>query len=98
MLWLNDMYQPPYNINEIKNNYPDIAEKLLNDPVHLWRAESGIELIHKELTIQEQKRIWYNWQQMTDEMKRKSDEKSMELFGESNTKYNDKIMREWGKV
>ena len=86
------MYEPPYNIEEIKNNYPDKAEWLLRDPVHLWRAETGIELIHKEPTTDEQIRIWKNWQEMSDEMKRRSDEKSIELFGKDNEAHNRDIM------
>ena len=37
-------YEPPYNIEILKEKYP----KLLEDPVHRWRAKNGIELIHKE--------------------------------------------------
>ncbi|OGM93077.1 hypothetical protein A2372_01515 [Candidatus Wolfebacteria bacterium RIFOXYB1_FULL_54_12] len=94
----NAMYQRPHTIKEIKKNYPDKAEELLNDRVHLWRAETGIELIHKEPIIQEQERIWKNWNEMSDEMKRKSDAKSVELFGKDNTSHNEEIMRKWGKV
>lgn len=78
------MYQRPYNINEIRKNYPEIADSLLKDPVHLWRAETGIELIHKEPTTDEQERIWKNWNEMDDDMKKKSDEKSIEIFGITN--------------
>ena len=63
------MYQRPYTAEEIKELYPDKADVLLKDPVHLWRAETGIELIHKEPTLDEQKRIWANWNEMSDEMK-----------------------------
>jgi len=91
----NNMYQRPYNIEEIKKNYPDKAEQLLNDPAHLWRAETGIELIHKEPTMDEQERIWKNWNEMTDEMKNKSNEKSIELFGKNNATHNEEIMRDW---
>lgn len=90
------MYQKPYTIEEIKKNYPDKAEFLLNDPVHLWRAETGIELIHKEPTLEEQERIWKNWNEMTDEMKQESDKKSIEFFGIDNMTHNQKIMQEWG--
>jgi hypothetical protein len=67
---------------------------LLKDPVHLWRAETGIELIHKEPTIEEQKRIWRNWNEMSDEMKKKSDAKSTELFGKDNASHNEEIMQD----
>jgi len=70
------MYIRPYSVEEIKNNHPDKAGELLKDPAHLWRAETGIELIHKEPTLEEQERIWNNWNKMTDEMKKKSDKKA----------------------
>lgn len=89
------MYEQPYTIKEIKERYPDKAEILLKDSIHLWRAETGIELIHKEPTIEEQKRIWRNWNEMTDEMKKKSDEKSIEIFGKDNAAHNEEIMRGW---
>lgn len=89
------MYQQPYNIEEIKKNYPNKAEMLLKDPVHLWRAETGIELIHKEPTTDEQIRIWNNWNKMPNEMKKKSDEKSLELFGKNNAAHNAEIMSVW---
>lgn len=86
------MYQRPYNIEEIKKFYPDKAEILLQDPVHLWRAQTGIELIHKEPTKEEQVRIWKNWNKMTDEMKKESDMKSIEIFGKDNAQHNKEIM------
>jgi hypothetical protein len=91
------MYSRPYNIDEVKKNYPDKAEKLLKDPVHLWRAKTGIELIHKEPTLEKQKEIWKNWNEMPDEMKKKSDAKSLEFFGKDNVTHNEEIMRRWGK-
>ena len=42
-------------VNDFATKYP----KLLEDPVHKWRAKNGIELIHKEPDFQEQKRIFY---------------------------------------
>jgi hypothetical protein len=47
------MYKRPYTKEEICKFYPNKAEKLLKDPVHLWRAETGIELIHKEPNLKE---------------------------------------------
>jgi len=64
------MYERPCNIEEIKWLYPEQASDLLKDHVHLWRAETGIELIHLEPTKAEQERIWENWQKMSDEMKK----------------------------
>ncbi len=89
----NNMYERPLTIAEIREQYPDKAEALLKDPVHVWRAETGIELIHKEPTMDEQIRIWNNWNEMTDEMKKKSDGKSKELFGSENALHNEEIMR-----
>lgn len=89
------MYQRPYSAEEIKKLYPDKVDVLLKDPVHLWRAQTGIELIHKEPTLDEQKRIWMNWNEMTNEIKVQSDAKSEELFGKDNTSHNHEIMRGW---
>lgn len=91
----NKPYKRPYTKEEIKNFYPDKFETLLKDRAHLWRAETGIELIHKEPTKIEQIRIWNNWNEMTDEMKKKSDTKSIELFGKDNAKHYKDIMRDW---
>lgn len=89
------MYQRPYTSEEIRKFYPDKAEALLNDPVHSWRAETGIELIHKELTFEEQERIWRNWNEMTAEMKAQSDAKSNDLFGTDNATHHQEIMNGW---
>ncbi len=86
------MYTPPYSKEEIKKNYPKIADKLLKDPAHLWRAETGIELIHKEPGIKEQIRIWENWNKMTKAQKEKSDQKSLELFKMTNIEHHKKIL------
>jgi len=85
------MYKSPYTIDEIKKKYPLLEDKLLKDPVHLWRARTGIELIHKEPTKREQIRIWKNWNKMTNEMKKKSDEKSLELFSLTNIEHHKKL-------
>ena len=73
-------YDPPMSLKEVLSKHPQLAE----DPVHLWRAEQGIELIHPEPTPEELERIAANWELMDEEQKRISDEKSMELFGMSN--------------
>ena len=54
--------------------------------------KTGIELIHREPDEEEQVRIWKNWQLMTDEQKKISDEKSKELFGVDNAAHNAFIM------
>lgn len=89
------MYQRPYTAEEIRKIYPDKAEVLLRDPIHFWRAKTGIELIHKEPTLDEQERIWKNWNEMTDEMKAQSDIKSKEIFGKANAAHNQEIMSNW---
>lgn len=87
-----EKYEPPYDTKTLKELYP----KLLKDPVHRWRARTGIELIHKEPDFQEQCRIWYNWNMMTDEMKEISDKKSKSLFGMTNVEHHNAIMEyEW---
>ncbi|OGY42203.1 MAG: hypothetical protein A2Y67_01640 [Candidatus Buchananbacteria bacterium RBG_13_39_9] len=92
------MYKP-YSLERfkkyIKKYYPDRADQLLKDPVHLWRAATGLELIHKEPTEKEQLRIWQNWNKLSDEIKKKSDAKSMKLFGKDNATHNKEIMRDW---
>lgn len=89
------MYKPPYTIQEIKNKFSqEVMEELLNDPIHVWRAETGIELIHKEPTKEEQERIWQNWNEMDDEQKNISNKKSLELFGKNNIEHNQDLMGE----
>ena len=84
----NEEYEPPYTLAQIKANYPeDIYRKLASCPIHRWRAENGIELIHKEPTDEELDRIWRNWQLMPQDMKDRSDEKSLELFGMTNSEH-----------
>ncbi len=71
-------YEPPYTLEQIKANYPEeVYLQLANDPVHKWRADTGIELIHKEPTEEELDRIWNNWQLMPQEMKDISNKKSI---------------------
>lgn len=51
-------YNKPYTLEEIKESYgEDLYNKLKNDPIHSWRANTGIELIHKEPTLEELNRI-----------------------------------------
>lgn len=84
----NDVYDPPLS-------YDKLPDHLKNDPVHSWRAKTGIELIHKEPTIEELERIWKNWNLMTDDQKRISDEKSIELFGIDNTTHYWRLVKEY---
>ena len=82
-------YEPPYTLQQIRDNYPeDVFQELAKCPIHRWRAETGIELVHREPTLDELNRIWANWQLMTPEEKAISDQKSIELFGVDNeTRY-----------
>jgi len=73
----------------------EIAEKLIKDPVHRWRAETGIELVHEEPTKQELERIWRNWQEMNNELKQTSDQKSQELFGLDNKEHYLKLIAKY---
>lgn len=85
-------YDPPYTLAQIKAKYPEhIYNMLANDPVHKWRAETGIELIHKEPTEEELDRIWKNWQLMPQDMKDISDKKSIEMFGCTNAEHYNKL-------
>ena len=95
MLESTQKYDPPYNAKQIKDNYGDeIYNRLVKDPVHKWRMDTGIELIHKEPSKEELERIWKNWNLMSDEDKRKSDEKSRSLFGLSNGDHYKKLIKE----
>jgi len=92
VLELDAQYEPPYNLEQIKAKYPaHIYNNLANDHVHRWRAETGIELIHKEPTEEELDRIWKNWQLMPQDMKEISDKKSIELFGCTNAEHYNKL-------
>lgn len=75
-------YDRPWDRKQLMaKNY----EHLLADPAHAWRADNGIELIHKEPTRAELERIWKNWQLMSDTQKKESDRQSLKLFGKTNT-------------
>lgn len=80
-------YDPPLGLDKLKAKHPH----LLDDPVHRWRAEQGIELIHPEPSPEEQERIWANWQLMAKELQALSDAKSRELFGMTNAEHHQKL-------
>ena len=87
-------YDPPMSKDEIIRRYGRVrAYLLLRYPAHRWRAETGIELIHKELTLEEQFRIWRNWQAMPKSLKILSDIKSLQLFGKTNAEHHRELMR-----
>ena len=77
-------YERPYPINKL-------SKHLVYDPVHRWRATTGIELIHEEPTYGEFRRIVKNWELMTPEQKKRSDAKSMELFDVDNLTHSQKL-------
>jgi len=64
-----------------------------NDLAQKWRMETGIELIYNEPNISLLNDIWNNWQQMPSNLKRISDEKSIELFGLTNKQHYAKLIR-----
>ncbi len=86
-----NLYDPPLE-------YDKLPDHLKKDEVHAWRAKTGIELIHKEPTLDELNRIWKNWQLMTDEQKHISDKKSLELFGLTNEKHYKELLKEYDKM
>jgi hypothetical protein len=81
---MREKYDPPYPLNKLPKH-------LRNDPVHRWRAETGIELIHEEPTWEEFQRIQRNWKLMTPEQKKMSDAKSLELFGVDNATHAKRL-------
>ena len=75
-------YERPYKLSTIKAKYPPkLYKKLVANPCHHWRAETGIDMIHLEPDDAEQKRTCGNWRLMPDRYKRVSDQKSVEIFG-----------------
>lgn len=60
-------YEPPWTIDRIRKNLGDeVADRLAKDPVHRWRSDTGIELVHKEPTKRELRRIIANWRLMSE--------------------------------
>ena len=88
-------YDPPMSVEEIQINYPELADELLSDPIHRWRAETGIELIHKEPSLAELLRIWENFKLMPKELQEASDLKSVELFGMTNAEHFEQLYNEF---
>ena len=60
---------------------------------HYYRAITGIELIHKEPTLRELKRVWSNWNKMIPQMKKESDEKSKSIFGKTNAEHYKELIQ-----
>lgn len=78
--------------------YDQLPDHLKDDPVHVWRAKNGIELIHKEPTLEELNRIWNNWQLMSDEQKIISDNESIRLFGINNEDHYYALIKEYNNI
>ena len=92
-------YDRPYSLNEIKEKYGDkLFKQLTKDPTHKWRAETGIELIHKEPNLKELKRIWKNWNNMSKKQKELSDKKSLELFNKTNKQHYEELINSYEKT
>lgn len=89
-------YDRPFSYDEIVRNYgKSKADELMKDDAHKFRADSGIELIHKEPTKEELLRIWKNWNNMNPKDKAISDKKSMELYGLTNAENFNKLKNEY---
>lgn len=69
----------------------------MQEPVHRWRAETGIELLHKEPTLDEFGCICKNWNLMDDDMKRQSDEFSLRIFGMTNEEHIPIILQQFAE-
>ena len=105
--WSNDFknesleegkYDAPLSLDNIKSQYGDeLYNKLKSDPIHSWRATTGIELIHKEPTKKELERIMKNWNNMTEEQKKKSDNESIKLFGITNKENYKKLISSYNE-
>ena len=89
-------YDPPMTADEVKRRYGEKAfKRLFDDPIHRWRMENGIELIHREPTEREFRRILGNWKSMGDKQKAQSDRKSIELFGMDNLNHAKVLKKEY---
>ena len=71
----------------------DLPTHLKDDPVHYWRADKGIELIHQEPSTEELMRIYSNWKLMTKSQKKLSDIKSIEIFGKDNESHFHELIK-----
>jgi len=85
-------YSRPLSMEQIKEKG---YEHLLECPIHIFRAETGIELIHKEPSLKELNRIYDNWNKMTPLLKRASDVRSIEFFGMKNIDHYNELKTEY---
>lgn len=77
----------------IRNNpmwKTDIAQR--------WRQQTGIELVYNEPNRSILNDIWDNWNQMADNLKKISDQKSLELFGLTNQQHYSKLSNNLAKA
>lgn len=89
-------YDPPYSAKQVKDKYGyAVFNRLRRDPAHKWRMDTGIELIHKEPTLEELLRIRRNWDLMSEEQKMISDKKSIELFGMTNIEHFNSLLPDY---
>ena len=92
VLTLEQAYDPPYGADEVRARYgEEVFRRLYGDPCHRWRMETGVELVHREPTEEEFRRIVRNWRLMPDKLKEKSDAKSVELFGMGNMAHAEQL-------
>ena len=86
-------YERPYTGRQmLEHGYdPALVRKLMADPVHKWRAKTGIELVHREPDLKEAIRVWVNWNRMSAADKAKSDRKSRKLFGVDNKAHYEQL-------
>lgn len=87
------VYEPPMEQDLAEQVLPEETfDELTDDDVHLWRMNTGIELVHKEPTLEELERIWQNWLLMTPQQKIISDIKSVMLFNKTNYEHYQELM------
>lgn len=86
-------YERPYTRRQMlaAGYAPALVRKLMADPVHAWRAKTGVELIHKEPDLEEAIRVWVNWNRMSATDKAKSDRKSKRMFGVDNKTHYEQL-------
>ena len=73
---MENKFKKPKSYDELINQFGKfMVDKIYNKKWHLWRMQSGIELIHYTFDLNKQKQLWENWQLMSDENKKISDTK-----------------------
>lgn len=65
-----------------------------NDIAQKWRQQTGIELIYNEPNVSVLNDIWDNWNQMPDNLKKISDQKSLEFFGLTNQQHYNQLIND----